>query len=90
MFVRTTPYLCTAAQDGCVQNLNNQAGAIMAAAGIPVLDTYDAVVAECGHAPVASCFGLAGCFCPHCNAAGYEWLASKIVSPAVRALLASM
>ena len=61
-------------------------GDIMAAAGIPVLDTYDAVIAKCGHAPVASCFGLEGCFCPHCssaNDAAYTWLANTVISPAV-------
>ncbi len=89
VFAHTTPYLCTAQQDGCVENLNNQASAIMAAAGIPVLQTYDAVIKECGPAPQTKCFGANGCFCPHCNAAGYSWLASTIISPALRALLSS-
>ena len=86
-FAHTTPYICTAQQDGCVQNLNHQADAIMAAAGIPVLKTYEAVIQECGPAPQASCFGQAGCWCPHCTDAGYVWLAGKIVAPALRALL---
>jgi hypothetical protein len=86
-FAHTTPFICTAAQDGCVQNLNNQADKIMAAAGVPVLKTYEAVIAQCGKAPQASCFGAKGCWCPHCSDAGYSWLAGKIVAPALRAML---
>jgi hypothetical protein len=86
-FAHTTPFICTAAQDGCVQNLNNQADAIMAAAGIPVLHTYEAVIKECGSAPQAQCFNLKGCWCPHCNNEGYSWLAGTIVAPALRAML---
>jgi hypothetical protein len=71
-FAHTTPFICTSQQDGCVKNLNNQADEIMAANGIPVLKTYEAVIAECGPAPQASCFGAAGCWCPHCSDAGGE------------------
>ena len=60
-FAHTTPYICTAQQDGCVQTLNHWADAIMASFGIPVLKTYEAVIAECGAAPQASCFGENGC-----------------------------
>ena len=70
VFAHTTPFICTAAQDGCVQNLNNQADAIMTAAGVPVLKTYEAVIAHCGPAPQAQCFGQNGCWCPHCTDAG--------------------
>ena len=87
VFAHTTPFICTTQQDGCVQNLNNVADGIMAAAGIPVLKTYEAVIAKCGKAPQASCFGLKGCFCPHCNDEGYAWLAGAIISPALRAML---
>ena len=87
VFAHTTPFICTAKQDGCVQNLNNQADAIMATAGIPVLQTYEAVIQECGPAPQASCFGENGCWCPHCNDAGYEWLSRTVVTPAIRALI---
>jgi hypothetical protein len=86
-FAHTTPFICTAAQDGCVQNLNNQADAIMAANGVPVLKTYEAVIAQCGPAPQAQCFGEKGCWCPHCTDAGYAWLAGTVVAPALRAML---
>ena len=86
-FAHTTPFICTAAQDGCVQNLNNQADAIMGAAGVPVLKTYEAVIAHCGPAPQASCFGQNGCWCPHCSDAGYVWLAGTVVAPSLRAML---
>lgn len=86
-FAHTTPYICTAQQDGCVQSLNNAADDIMAAHNIPVLRTYEAVIAKCGKAPQDTCFGLKGCWCPHCNAEGYSWLAGNIVSPALRAML---
>jgi len=87
-WVQTTPYLCTAKQDGCVQNLNNQARAIMAAANIPVVDAYSAVVSQCGPAPKQACFGARDCFCPHCNDKAYRWLAENVVAPAIRAMLA--
>ena len=87
VFAHTTPYICTAQQDGCVQTLNNWADEIMATAGIPVLPTYEAVIAQCGTAPQASCFGEAGCWCPHCTDAGYVFIAEKVVSPALRSLL---
>ena len=69
-----------------VQNLNNQADAVMAAAGVPVIHTYDAVIAECGPAPQATCFGSKGCWCPHCSDEGYTWLAG-IIAPLVRGML---
>ena len=88
-WVRTTPFLCTAQSNGCVQNLNNQADAIMRAAGIPQLDPYAAVVAQCGDAPKKACFGARACFCPHCNDAAYKWLAESVIAPGIRALLAA-
>lgn len=66
-FAHTTPFICTSQQDGCVQTLNNWADEVMAAAGIPVLPTYEHVIAQCGAAPQAQCFGQKGCWCPHCN-----------------------
>lgn len=87
VFAHTTPYICTAQQDGCVQTLNHWADAIMASLSIPVLQTYEAVIEECGKAPQTSCFGENGCWCPHCTSAGYEWLAGKVISPSLRALL---
>ena len=87
VFAHTTPFICTAPQDGCVQSLNHVADGIMASLNIPVLRTYEAVIAECGAAPQTQCFGLKGCWCPHCNAEGYSWLAGTIVTPALRKLL---
>ena len=86
-FAHTTPYICTAQQDGCVQSLNNAADTIMAKMNIPVLKTYEAVIKECGAAPQASCFGAKGCWCPHCSSAGYQWLAGAVVAPSLRAML---
>jgi len=86
VFAHTTPYLCSAAADGCVQSLNNAADAVMAAAGVPVIDPYGPIVAKCGKAPVQNCFGETGCFCPHCPS-GYAWVANTVIIPALRALL---
>lgn len=87
-FAHTTPYICTAQQDGCVQTLNHWADEVMAAAGVPVLPTYEAAIAQCGEAPQSSCFGASGCWCPHCSDAGYVYIAGNVVSPALRAMLA--
>jgi hypothetical protein len=63
----TTPYLCTLATDQIISNiLNVNASSIAAQYGIPVVDPYSAIVSKCGKAPVSSCFGEAGCWCPHC------------------------
>lgn len=65
LFVTTTAYVCSAASNGCVQTLNNQARAIMATFGIPVVDTYTAVVDFCGGPgalPNAKCAGIPNCF----------------------------
>lgn len=68
VFAQTTEYMCSATSDGCVQNLNNQAAAVMAAAGIPVVGTWDAMHAKCGDAPTTcgNAFNMTnGLFCPH-------------------------
>ena len=59
----------------------------MAANGVPVVDTHTPIIAKCGAAPTAECFGLKGCWCPHCPP-GYNWLASTVIAPAIRAALA--
>ncbi len=87
-FAHTTPFICTAQQDGCVQTLNHWADEVMAAASIPVLPTYESAIAQCGEAPQASCFGDSQCWCPHCGDAGYVYIAGNVVSPALRAMLA--
>ena len=86
-FAHTTPFICTAQQDGCVQTLNHWADEVMAAASVPVLPTYEAAIAQCGEAPQASCFGADSCWCPHCADAGYVYIAGTVVSPALRAML---
>lgn len=86
IFGITSAYLCTAAQDDIVQQLNSQAEGLMKAKGIPTVNLHDAIVNKCGAAPVAECFGLKGCWCPHCPP-GYAWLANSTVAPAIRALL---
>lgn len=89
VFGLTSPMICNTTEDGCVLTHNAQAAAIMAQMAIPTVDLHAAVVAKCGPAPQASCFAEAGCFCPHCVPAGYQWLAESTVAPAIRALLAS-
>jgi hypothetical protein len=56
-------FMCSAVQDGCVVNLNNQAAAIMAKHGIPTINLHDAIVGQCGPAPNSTCFGAHNCFC---------------------------
>jgi alpha-L-fucosidase 2 len=90
LFALTTPYMCTAAQDGCVVNLNNQATAIMKKYGIPTINLHDVITGECGQAPNSTCFGQHQCFCPHCSGAngiGYEFIATRSIVPAITALL---
>jgi hypothetical protein len=83
----TTPFLCSAATDGVITGvLNVNASRTMAAAGIPVVDLHTPIVDKCGAAPTPACFGLAGCFCPHCPP-GYSWLTTTVIAPAIRALL---
>jgi len=87
VYTLTTPYLCDIATDSIIHSqLNIQAAALMATFGIPVLDPYSAIVAKCGTAPVKSCFGENGCWCPHCPP-GYSWLASTVLAPPLRKFL---
>ena len=63
----TTPYLCSTQLDGIITGtLNPAATAVAQGLGIPLIDPHAAIVAKCGSAPVQSCFGLQGCWCPHC------------------------
>ena len=87
LFALTSPVMCNATRDGCVINLNNQAAEIMSKHNIPTIDLHKAVVGECGKPPQQSCFNQTGCFCPHCAAPGYEFLAEKIIVPALKNLL---
>ena len=72
-------------------NLNNQAAAIMTQHSIPTINLHDAVVQKCGPVPQAECFGMKGCFCPHCAGRpagqGYDWLATSTIVPALTKLL---
>jgi len=90
LFGITTPMLCVAKTDALQSTLNKQAVAIMAAAGIPTVDLYAAIVGKCGPVPQHSCFGTAGDFCPHDiskTGAGYTWLANSTIVPALAKLL---
>ena len=90
VFAGTTAFMCNASQDGCVVNLNNQAAAIMARHGIPMLNLHDGITGQCGPAPNGTCFGAPKCFCPHCSpddGVGYEFLAAHLLAPALTALL---
>ena len=87
MYGLTTAYLCDANIDAVItQSLNSAAASIAASLGIWVVDAHAPIVTKCGVAPVASCFGETGCFCPHCPPA-YNWLATTVIAPAIRAIL---
>ncbi len=87
VYTLTTPYLCTLATDTIINaTLNVQAETLMRSYGIPTLDPHTAIVNKCGAAPVQSCFGQTGCWCPHCPA-GYSWLANTVLAPPIRAIL---
>ena len=71
LFALTSAYMCSAVNDGCVQNLNNQAAAIMAKYSIPTINLRKAIIGQCGNPPAKldthfKCFNQSGCFCPHC------------------------
>jgi hypothetical protein len=87
LFAITSPMLCKTQADADVSWLNEQAKAVMAKLGIPTVNLHDAVLAKCGPVPQSSCFGAKDCFCPHCAASGYEWLATSTVVPAIKGLL---
>eukprot|EP00658_Telonema_sp_P-2_P021374 TRINITY_DN18510_c0_g1_i1.p1 TRINITY_DN18510_c0_g1~~TRINITY_DN18510_c0_g1_i1.p1 ORF type:complete len:238 (+),score=53.85 TRINITY_DN18510_c0_g1_i1:33-746(+) len=92
LFALTSASLCNPAGDGSVVNLNNQAAAIMSKYNISTINLHDAIVNKCGPAnPDSACWGLKGCFCPHCGAGkagqGYDWLATSTIVPALQALL---
>jgi hypothetical protein len=95
LFALSSAYMCAAKNDGSVVNLNNQAAAVMAKHSVPTINLHDAIVEECGPAPAKpdtkhKCFNQSNCFCPHCpqaNGVGYEYLASKVIAPALTKLL---
>jgi hypothetical protein len=73
LYALTTPFLCTAATDFIINDiLNVNASAIMATNSISVVDLHTPIIEKCGAAPTPACFGLTGCWCPHCPP-GYEW-----------------
>ena len=83
----TTPYLCTPETDDIINLiLNAGASKIMGEQGVPTVNTYGAIVDKCGNAPVANCFGVDNCYCPHCGG-GYDFLANEVIAPAIRAAL---
>ena len=89
-FVQTTEYMCSAISDGCVQNLNNQAAAVMAAAGVPVIKMWDAMHDKCGDSPTAcgNAFNMTnGLYCPHANGIAYEFFGTTVLVPAILDLL---
>lgn len=90
VFAVTSPMMCNATIDAVIsETLNPSARLIAADAGVVgTVDLYEAVTSACGPVPQASCFGQAGGFCPHSNAAGYTYLAS-VIAPVIRAALTS-
>lgn len=87
MFGLTTPYLCDSSIDAVITGtLNAAAAQIMAENNIWTVDMHGPIINKCGPAPVASCFGVKQCYCPHCPGA-YDWLAKTIIAPAIRAAL---
>ena len=87
LFALTSAYVCNAVNNGCVQNLNNQAAEVMAALDIPTLDMYTPIANKCGPLPNDECMGVSNCFCPHCPGVGYEFIANTTVVPKLRSLL---
>ena len=88
IFGLTSPFLNNATIDATITGiLNPAAEAIMADWGVATVDLHAAVVAKCGAVPQAECFGLVGCFSPHCNDAGYAYLADTVITPAIKAAL---
>ena len=85
--------LCQTDGDALIRSLNEQASQVMAAAKIPTLDLHAAIIGKCGATPAKSCFGSAGCYCPHCSSndgVGYSWLVNSTIAPAMRKLLTTM
>lgn len=88
LFALTTPMLCNATIDNVIENtLNTAATQIMQSNNIPFIDLHKAITDKCGLAPQPSCFNINGCWCPHCPGAGYEWLGSTFIAPAIRSAL---
>ena len=87
LWLSTSPLLASATDDRDVAELNRRAASVMRQAGVPMLDLHGAITAKCGEAPTLSCFNQTGCFSPHCNAKGYEWLAGSTIAPAIRKLI---
>ena len=60
----TTPLLCDASVDGIITGtLNAAAASIASSLDIWVADPHGPITAQCGAAPVQTCFGVGGCFC---------------------------
>ena len=90
LFGITTPEMCDGGLDAVGRSNNVAAAAIMAKHGIPTVDLHAPIVAQCGESPQPACFGQAGCFCPHCpmdDGVGYEFLAERVLVPAITKLL---
>lgn len=88
IFGITSPYLNNVTINSIIEtSLNPGARALMDQLDVPTVDLYAAITNKCGDVPQAACFGLTGCFSPHCNAAGYSWLADTVIAPAIRTLL---
>ena len=89
LFALTTAYVCSEVSQGNTVQLNNWAKEVMGSLDIPTVDLNTPILDKCGPIPNAECMGQKNCFCPHCPGRGYEWLASTVIAPAVRALLPS-
>lgn len=90
VFGITTPEMCSADTDAVVRSNNKAAVAIMSKYSIPMVDMHQLIIDQCGPAPNMTCFGQSTCFCPHCPQAGgvgYEYIAAKVIAPAIEKLL---
>jgi hypothetical protein len=59
---------------------------------IPTINLHDAIIKQCGPpSPSSACWGVKGCFCPHCGGGGpgqgYDWLATSTIIPGLTKLL---
>mmetsp|Transcript_1273 Transcript_1273/g.3647 ORF Transcript_1273/g.3647 Transcript_1273/m.3647 type:complete len:152 (-) Transcript_1273:1992-2447(-) len=87
MFALTSPWLNDKAKNDVIVEHNMQAKKLMDMFDIPIIDLHGPIIAKCGEPPQAACFNKTECWSPHCKGEGYEWLASTVVTPAIRKLL---
>ena len=87
LFAITSPWLNDKDKDDVIVEHNKQAKRLMNMFDIPTVNLHGPIIAKCGEPPQAACFNKTECWSPHCEGEGYEWLASTVLTPAIRELL---